>query len=84
MHDLKQKDYGVDDDPFRNVRNSADFGVSPWVGCMIRANDKMKRIQAFAQKGELANESVLDSLDDLAVYAVIARVLLEEELADAN
>lgn len=78
LHDRKQKDYGVADDPFRNIRNSVDFGVDPWIGCMIRANDKMKRVQAFAQKGELANESLRDSLMDLAVYSLIAVVLLDE------
>lgn len=84
LHDKKQKDYGVIGDPFKNVRNSEDFGVAPWVGCMIRANDKMKRIQSFAQKGELANESLEDSLLDLAVYSVIALVLLEEANDDTD
>ena len=50
-----------------------------WVGSAMRANDKMKRIQAFARRGSLMNESLEDSLRDLAVYAVIALVLLEEE-----
>lgn len=79
LHDRKAQDYGVDEDPLRNVRNSGDFGVPAWVGCMIRANDKMKRIQSFANKGSLMNESLQDSLLDLAVYSVIALVLLEEE-----
>lgn len=78
LHDTKALDYGVDEDPLRNVRNSQDFGVEPWIGCMIRANDKMKRIQTFAQKGTLANESIYDSLRDLAVYSIIGIVLLEE------
>ena len=79
LHDTKQKDYGADHDPFANVRNSQDFGVPAWVGSAMRANDKMKRIQAFARRGSLMNESLEDSLRDLAVYAVIALVLLEEE-----
>lgn len=79
LHDRKQKDYGTDSDPFKNVRNSQDFGIDPWIGCMVRANDKMKRIQSFAQKGTLANESVEDSLLDLAVYSIIALVLYREQ-----
>ena len=78
MHDRKQADYGRGDDPFANVRASSDFGVPAWVGCMIRANDKMRRIQTAAQGSTLQNEGVEDSLMDLAVYALIALVLFRE------
>jgi len=78
-HNLKQRDYGTDDDPFANVRAGEAFGIPAWVGCMIRANDKMRRIMAFARKGELSNESLRDSLMDLAVYSLIGIVLLEQE-----
>lgn len=78
LHDRKQEDYGAEKDPFSNVRASSDFGVPGWVGCMMRANDKMKRIQKFAKKGSLANESVKDSLMDLAVYSIIGLILYEE------
>src|SRR5487761_2129741 len=79
MHDRKQKDYGTAGDPFANVRASADFGIPGWVGCMTRANDKMKRLQKAARGGTMTNESVEDSLLDLAVYAIIALVLRREE-----
>ena len=80
-HDKKQRDYGTSNDPFANVRASEDFGIPAWVGCMMRANDKMVRIQTAAQKGkdQLKNESLRDSLMDLAVYSIIGIVLLEEE-----
>lgn len=79
LHDKKQADYGRRTDPFANVLASADFGVPGWFGCMIRANDKMRRIQTAAQGNELRNESLVDSLMDLAVYSLIAIVLLGEE-----
>ena len=78
LHDKKQNDYGMPDDPFANVRASEDFGVPGWVGCMTRANDKMRRLQKAAQGGTLANEIVADSLQDLAVYAIIGLILFEE------
>jgi len=78
-HDLKMQDYGRADDPFANIKASADFGVPAWIGCMIRANDKMKRLQTRAIKGTLANESALDAFMDLAVYALIGYVLYEQE-----
>jgi hypothetical protein len=84
LHDRKMADYGKDDGPFANVRGSQEWGVRPWVGAMIRANDKVVRLQSFAAKGELANESAGDSLMDLAAYAVIALVLLEDEFEKAT
>lgn len=79
LHDRKQQDYGKDDDPFANVRASEEWGMPAWVGAMVRATDKVRRLQSFAAKGELANESVIDAFNDLAVYAVIARVLYEQD-----
>ena len=79
LHLRKGADYGTNADPFANVRASEDFGIPAWVGCMVRANDKMRRLQKAAQGGEMANESVEDSLLDLAVYAAIGYVLYTEE-----
>jgi hypothetical protein len=78
LHDQKQCDYGRAGDPFSNVRASEDFGIPGWIGCMVRANDKMRRIQKFAKSSTLVNESVEDSLLDLVVYALIALVLFRE------
>ena len=82
LHDKKQADYGQDDDPFANVRASAQWNVPAWIGALIRLNDKVVRLQSFAQKGNLVNESAEDSLRDIAVYALIALVLLEEDRND--
>ena len=79
MHDRKQADYGSDDDPFANIRASELFGMPAWLGAIIRASDKISRIQAFSRKGKLANEIVEDSLLDLAVYAVIALAMYRED-----
>lgn len=79
LHDKKQQDYGSSSDPFANVRASEEWGPVPWVGAMIRATDKLRRLQTFARKGTLANEGARDSFIDLAVYAIIALVLYEEE-----
>lgn len=78
-HDAKQADYGRSDDPFANVRASVDWGLPAWVGAMVRLTDKVRRLQSLAQKGELANEPAIDSFMDIAVYALIARVLYEQE-----
>jgi hypothetical protein len=79
LHLKKQADYGQVDDPLANVRGSKEWGIPPWVGAMVRGNDKVRRLQTFAQKGALENESVEDSFLDLCVYAIIGLVLYEEE-----
>lgn len=78
LHDRKNADYGQDQDPLANFRGAERFGVPAWVGAMIRASDKVARIESFAAKGELRNEGVEDSLIDLANYAVLALVLYRE------
>lgn len=86
MHEKKATDYGAHDgsDPLRNIRASADFGVPPWIGALVRLNDKVIRLQSFAAKGSLANESVEDSLLDIAVYAIISLNLYREESVAAE
>ena len=81
LHNKKQNDYGRTDigDPFANVRASEDFNIPGWIGAVIRANDKVRRIQKFARGGELVNESVEDSLIDAAVYFMIALCLFREQ-----
>jgi len=78
LHDLKESDYSPGE-PYGNIRASLDWGIRPWVGAMIRASDKMKRMQTYAQTGRLANEGVEDAFKDLAVYAIIALNLWREE-----
>jgi hypothetical protein len=78
LHDKKNQDYGRPRDPYANVRASEDFGIAPWVGALVRANDKMRRLQRAASGHTLMNEGVEDSLLDLATYAIIGLVLYRE------
>jgi hypothetical protein len=78
LHAMKAADYGSGDDPLANVRATEGFGVAPWLGALLRANDKVHRLKEFAKKGTLANEGVEDSLIDLAAYAIISLVLFRE------
>lgn len=80
LHDMKQGDYGRDEDPFANVRASEDWNVPAWVGAMVRLTDKVRRLQSLARRGSLNNEAAIDSFMDIAVYALIARILYEETI----
>jgi hypothetical protein len=78
LHNKKSADYGQGQDPLANVRASAEFGVPAWVGTAIRMNDKMIRLKSMAVNGALQNESVEDSLMDLAAYSILALILYRE------
>ena len=84
LHDKKQQDYGRAGAPFANCQASVEWGTPGWVGTMIRANDKMRRLQKYATSGTLTNEGARDSFLDLAVYALIALCLWEDEHLDAE
>jgi len=83
MHDRKSTDYGTGRDPLANLRLADQvFGIPAWQATMIRATDKVFRIGRFAQKGQLRNESVEDSLLDLANYGIIATTLYYQDQFD--
>lgn len=75
LHEKKSADYGADEDPYANINASAEFGIPPWLGAMLRGNDKMARIKSFANKGVLENESLEDAFIDLAVYSILGLLL---------
>lgn len=81
MHRRKGADYGTDEDFFANVSASAQWGISPWVGTMMRVSDKVARLQSAAKGSTLKNEGIEDSLLDIATYAVIAVCLFRRESA---
>jgi dsDNA-specific endonuclease/ATPase MutS2 len=78
LHTRKSKDYGSDEDPLANIKASAEFGVEPWIGALVRLNDKIYRLKRHASGHALANETAEDSLIDICVYAPIALVLFRE------
>lgn len=80
LHASKDADYAGDIE-YGNIRASLGFGISPWVGAMIRLSDKVERIKQFVKKGKLNHEGVRDSLVDIANYAAIATVLYDEDVA---
>lgn len=83
VHSDKSLDYADGDhtgDPLRNLRGSAEMGIAPWKGTLVRISDKYNRLLTFARRESYAvkDESVADTLVDLANYALLALVLYEE------
>ena len=79
LHLKKSADYGRGEDPLANLRASEKFGIPAWVGAMIRAHDKMQRVQSFVLNDKLENEGIEDSLLDGAAYHLLALVLYREK-----
>jgi hypothetical protein len=82
----KNNDYTAgSSDPFGNFRLVESYNVtSAEIGLFTRMSDKMGRIGAFVANGDLQvkDESVTDTLRDLACYCSILAGLLEERRED--
>ena len=78
LHDSKNHDYGEDGDALSNLRGCSRMGLHPTQGIAVRLQDKMSRIETFFSKGKLKNESLKDSFLDMAIYSLLAIVILEE------
>lgn len=75
----KGSDYGDGVDALADFVSSKEFGIDPWLNTILRINQKMNRLKSFTRKGDLKNESVDDSLKDIAVYAIHALRLYREQ-----
>ena len=86
LHDNKRHDYADTDDIFANFRLSNLAGISPWKGSVIRMGDKYARISNFIKKGDFKfkEESIKDTLMDMAIYSLITIILYEEEMFDSH
>lgn len=69
----KNDDYAHGADPFANFNASTVFNVDPRVGLLLRMQDKLKRLHAYAERGNLQveNEGWKDSVLDVINYAIL-------------
>lgn len=77
----KNHDYsGYSTDPFANFKAVALVSVDPIDGFLTRMMDKIARIKTFKIRGKLlvADENAVDTLGDLANYAMLLAGFLEE------
>lgn len=78
----KNADYANDGDPFQNFRliDALTGGkVSVEEGLLVRMSDKLQRVANLLNRpGQVKDESVSDTLSDLANYAMILRIYREQ------
>jgi len=79
----KNSDYcGTSNNPFSNFTTVETNGIcTTEQGFLTRMSDKMSRITSFMQKGtlEVKDESVTDTLQDLANYAILMAAYIESK-----
>lgn len=75
---MKNADYASEGDPFLNFRACEAFGVPATTGLLVRMSDKLIRCANLVNReAQVKDESILDTLSDLANYAMILRMYIE-------
>lgn len=74
LHSRKNHDYG---DSF--AKSFGEFGL---VAAVVRMSDKMERLKSLCKGAALVDESVRDTLVDLACYAVMTVAELDAQKGD--
>lgn len=80
LHYRKNHDY-AGDQYLQNLTASRRMGLPAWKGTLIRLQDKISRLENFAIQDELKvkDESVEDTLKDLAVYSILCLILYKNK-----
>ena len=82
LHIRKSAGYAGDSpDRWANFRVSEMFGVTAFMGVLVRMSDKFIRISNLVKNpnNEQVGESIIDTLMDLASYSLIAVCILREK-----
>ena len=81
LHSRKNHDYAGTKDPLKNLRACERLNLEPFLGVLVRLQDKWSRLEEFVNSKQLMvkNESVIDTLMDNAVYSLLAIILYQEQ-----
>lgn len=78
----KNSDYAQGDDPFANFRACESLGIDAATGIMVRMSDKFSRVaNLLKREAQVQDESIEDTLRDVANYAIILLLLIRETRA---
>lgn len=82
LHRRKNAGYaGLSSDPWANFREATAFGISAYMGVLVRLSDKYQRYTNLNTNPalDMVQESINDTLIDIASYALIAICLYNEQ-----
>lgn len=85
LHARKDHDY-AGDEHLSNFKECEKFDIPAWKGVLVRLSDKWSRVKSLVKKGgnKVEDESLIDTLMDISVYALITIILLEEAERDTQ
>lgn len=81
LHEKKTNDYSGNK-PLKDIREVADLGIEPWKGVVVRMVHKFGRLKQLTRgtKTMCKDETIVDTLMDIAGYALIVIILLREHV----
>jgi len=79
LHRLKSSEHGTPDDPFAAIREEAGGRIPIWMAAIERMGQCTYEAVRDAEGAETRRASVIAALNDVASFAIIARILYEEE-----
>lgn len=89
IHCRKNADYASKMDPLSNIKSATRIGLKPWVGCIVRLQDKWSRIEVLIKKllntgegPEVKDESLIDTFMDNAIYSLMFIIIYLQEQID--
>lgn len=77
----KNADYATEEDSMSNFRACEQMGIPAYKGVLIRLTDKFSRIIRLSSRDgvhEVKDESITDTLLDMAIYCLLCIILFEE------
>lgn len=78
VHCSKRADYASNADSWENFRQNRELGIDDWKNPLARFNEKVLRLKNVIKNGVSHNESVEESLIDLANLAIITVCMRRE------
>lgn len=88
VHEAKDADYSGDAS-LSNFYVCETYGIPAWLGCLVRIGDKHSRALSLARNwanpsGKVKDESLDDTLLDMAVYAILCVMLRQRASGSKN
>lgn len=87
LFQAKNTDYANPKDALANLRACEKIGIPAWKGVVVRLTDKFSRLQNLAKNdGQHAvkDETIVDTLKDIANYANLCIILYEEKGSEVS
>lgn len=80
INQSKGKEYATEHDALQNFKDGIAWGISPKQNLMVAMNKHYRSIHSYLKLGKvLSNENIEGRINDLILYAVLLRALIEEE-----